>query len=351
MRRIIIFVFAAVLLWGCGKTVESTTNEINKLYFDSWVSIQKQKHPEYVWKQTSLGAWILEDKEGTGEALGEFDDSLYLRVNYTYYDFDGTISATTSEKVSQQLGDYNETYYYGPEIWYANSIYAGLEDLLKGMKRGGRRKVAIPGWLQTSERCATPEEYLSLASDKVGSNFICDIELVDYFRYVNEWELDSISRYLVRNYARHYGTDAAKARGDSAGAHGFYYIRDLAPSDTVTFRDTTVYINYIGRLLNGSVFDTNIRDTAMFHGIFSASRTYGPVAINYGSVWSDITMGSDSGDVIKGFARTLSVMKAYERGTGIFYSPLGYTYNGSGGKIPPYSPLRFDVEIVDEPKK
>ncbi|MBR0083804.1 MAG: hypothetical protein IJP93_06935, partial [Bacteroidales bacterium] len=72
MRRIIIFVFAAVLLWGCGKTVESTTSEINKLYFDSWVSIQKQKHPEYVWKQTGLGAWILEDKEGTGEALGEF---------------------------------------------------------------------------------------------------------------------------------------------------------------------------------------------------------------------------------------------------------------------------------------
>ena len=107
--------------------------------------------------------------------------------------------------------------------------------------------------------------------------------------------------------------------------------------------------DYIGRLLNGTVFDTSIRDTAMFYGIYSSGRSYGPVSINFGSEWSDSKMGAESNSIISGFARTLWTMHPKEKGTGIFYSPLGYSYNGSGGIIPPYSPLRFDIELVANP--
>ena len=350
-KYIILTAILACLAAGCAKSPASLSTDATRRYLEAWVHVQKQKHPEYLWKQTPLGAWILEDKEGSGKALGEFGDSTYVRVNFSFSNLDGTISSTTLERIAKQLGQYNETHYYGPHIWYAKGVYAGLEDALKGMKPGGRRKVMVPSWLLNYTRYTTEEEYLAADQSKNGDTGIYDLELVEFFDYVNEWELDSIGRYLARNFSKEFGTDASKARADSAGAHGFYYVQTEAPSDTVTLNDTTVYINYIGRLLNGKVFDTTIRDTAIFHGIYSESRTYGPVTVQIGDEWSNTTMGSDSNKIIKGFARTISKMKSFEKGTGIFYSPIGYGYKGSGSSIPGYSPLRFDVELVAAPKK
>ena len=309
MKKTLIYIIAACCLFGCGKAVTTSTSEASKRFLDAWVHVQKQKHPDYLWKQTSLGSWIMEETEGRGATLTEFTDSLYLRVNYTYFNLDGEITNTTSAKVSQQLGNYTENNYYGPQIWYANSIYAGLEELVKGMKRGGRRKAVIPGWLQTSERCNSLEEYMALADDKIGNTQVYDVELVDFFEDVNNWELDSVNRYLGRNFPRRFGKDPLKAKADSSGAHGFYYIRQEEPLENKELRDTTVYINYIGRLLNGTVFDTSIRDTAMYHGIYNSGRSYGPVSISFGGEWSDSKMGAESNSTRSKRAQAYSIRR------------------------------------------
>ena len=66
--------------------------------------------------------------------------------------------------------------------------------------------------------------------------------------------------------------------------------------------------------------------------------------------YTAITMGSSSNSstVIDGFAYALWNMRPHEAGTSIFYSPLGYGSTGSGSKIPGFSPLRFDIYIVDK---
>jgi len=346
MKKYIIMIAAVIgLIAACGRTPTTSKHEADKLSFDAWVQVQKELHPEYLWKQTELGSWLLEETVGTGELLDTDVDSLYVRVNYTTRSSDGTISGSSLAKIAQQLGTYSEANYYGPKIWYVDGIYAGLEELLQGMRYGGSRKAAIPGWLQTYTRYDSPEKYLN--DSTTHSTAIYDIELVESFTNVEKWELDSISRYLVRNFPAKYGTNPAVAQADSSGAHGFYYIRTQAPESEEELTDSTVYINYIGRLLNGQVFDTNIRDTAIFHGIYNSSRTYGPTSITLGSSWSDVKMGSSS--VVEGFARTIKSMKAYEKGVGVFYSTLGYKYNGSGNTIPGYSPLRFDIEMVSQP--
>lgn len=348
-NTILIAAVAALLATACAQTPKSYDTDATKRYLEAWVHVQKQKHPDYLWKQTELGSWILEDVPGTGDPITELEDSFYVRVNYTYTDLSGTVSGTTYERVAQQVGTYAETHYYGPVIWYAKGLYAGLEELIMGMKPGGKRKAMIPSWLMNYNRFDTPEGYLTADQSKNGDTGIYEVELVEYFNYVNEWELDSISRYLTHNYAKQFGTDAKKAKADSTGTYGLYYIQEKAPSDTTSLRDTTVYINYIGRLLDGRVFDTSIRDTAIFHGIYSDAREYEPVSIEFGSNWSDTKMGSSSSSVIQGFARTLWNMKSFEKGTGIFYSVLGYGYRGSGSSIPSYAPLRFDIELVAEP--
>lgn len=347
MKKYIIFALSVIALASCGRVVATKQHEADKRSFDAWVKVQQEKHPspEYLWQQTSLGSWLLEETAGTGDPVDSSVDSLYVRVNYTTRSLDGTITSYTSARIAQQLGTYNESYYYGPKILYLAGTYAGVEEIVNGMRDGGRRKAVVPGWLQTYSRYDSPDKYLNDSTSR--SPVIYDIELVEHFRNTDEWELDSISRYLVRNFPERYGTDAGKARADSSGAHGFYYIRTEAPSSQDALIDTTVYVNYIGRLLDGKVFDTNIRDTAIFHGVYSSSREYGPTTVSYGTEWSDIKL--DSGSVIEGFARILFGMGPFEKGTGIFYSPLGYSYNGSGSSIPGYAPLRFDIEIVPKP--
>ena len=131
---------------------------------------------------------------------------------------------------------------------------------------------------------------------------------------------------------------------------GFYYRQTAAPDSDKEFpNDTTIYINYIGRLLNGKVFDTTIADTAKRYSLYSSSSTYEPVSIKFNKDdYTQIKMGTDESDVIDGFAYTLSKMKSHESGVGIFYSGLGYGSSGSGGSIPSYSPLIFEIEIVDK---
>ena len=354
MKRIAIIAAVALCLCGCGKTRTVGTNEASKRYFDAWVHVQKQKQPELLWQETALGSWLLMDSKGTGPQVGEFPDSMYLRVNYTVCDLEGNVTITTSRTKAQQLGTYDEKTYYGPVIWYAKGIYAGLEDVIKDMRPGGRRTVLVPGWLSTYNHFDDPSGYLTQSADDIGSNAIYDIELVEAFQFMEQWSVDSVARYLVKEYPEKYAGDVSKAAADSSGAHGFYYIQTKPAADGWTWseetalKDTTVYINYIGRLLNGQVFDTNIRDTAIRYG-FDRDKTYEPVAINYGSSWSEITMTSESTSVIKGFARTLSKMGPYEKGSGIFIYSLGYGYSGSGTSIPGYAALRFDVELVDNP--
>lgn len=350
MKKITIIALAVLSLCSCGKKVTSTDLEAAQRYFNAWVHVQMQDHKEYLWKETELGSYILEDQEGAGPKLEAITDSMYIRVSYTQTLQTGDISGSTYEHISKQLGTYDETYYYGPVTAYAKGQYAGFEEALLGMRDGGRRKVLIPSWLMTYSRFDTKDGYLSQKTDDIGTTAIYDIELVEHFENIMPWSVDSLGRYLAAIFPAKYGSDPVKAQADSSGAYGFYYVSTKAPADDIELKDTTVYINYIGRLLNGRVFDTTIRDTAIRYGL-SRDKTYEPVSITLGDHWSDVKMGSSSSSVIQGFARTLCQMGPFEKGSGIFISTLGYSYKGSGYSIPAYAPLRFDVELVENPNK
>ena len=63
MKRFTIFAALAALLFaGCAQTPASKTTDASRRYLEAWVHVQKEKHPEYLWTQTGLGAWILEEE-------------------------------------------------------------------------------------------------------------------------------------------------------------------------------------------------------------------------------------------------------------------------------------------------
>lgn len=341
-KNIILLAAAIVCLSGCAKSASSGVNDAAKRYFDAWVKVNGYE----ACPRTALGSVIILDEPGTGKLVGESHDTLFVRLDYTISDLDGNITATTIEKVAQRVGTYTEGNYYGPAISYAGpqNISAGLQDAIKDMKVGGHRKVVVPGWLSTYNKHNTPEEYIA---SETGTDTVYDLKVVDVINNITNWEVDSVGRYLAKNYSAKYGTDPKKAAADSAGMHGFFFIKKDSRSGSIC-KDTTVYINYIGRLLNGQVFDTTIRDTAVKYGIYSSGKTYEPVSISCAEKYDQFTMGSEESSMIAGFAYGLSKMAPFGKGTAIFISQLGYSYSGSGNSIPAYSPLQFDLEIVDE---
>lgn len=334
MKKIAIYLFAAMLLsFACAKSPVTSPNDAAKAYFDAWVEINNDGS----WQTTPLGVYIMEDEPGTGaEVLTDTTGNHYLWVDYYSTTLKGSLTQYTYEWAFRQMNTYAEYYYYGPRVWQRgeNTMYAGIEDALIGMKEGGRRKFAVPAWLGVYARHSGVQAYLDAAS---GTAAIYDVKLAKIIPELHDWEADSVWHTVHRLFPE-------KAYKDSI-VTGMYYIRTKAPSSEGDMpTDTTVYINYIGRCLDGRVFDTNIRDTAVFYGVWNASRTYGPISIKWAEKVEDLKMDGSS-SLIRGFAEILKQMHPDEAGTGMFCSSRGYGSSGSGSAIPPFSPLRFDIEL------
>lgn len=321
----------AALMAGCAKENATSDNADNKAYIEAWL---KAKHPGV--SASGIGIYILDEKPGTGKTYNG-EDFAYLR--FTTRDMDGNILTTSEARISQQLGTYDKSYFYGPAVIPMDeaSCKVGVEALLTGMKVGGTRTALVPSWLMGYKRYDDAEEYFKKADAEDYSNTIYSITLEDCFDDEIQWELDSLSRFI-----------AASVPGATLVDEGLYYVRRKNPTKETTIpSDSTIYINYTGRLLNGQVFDTTIKDTAKVYGIYSSSKTYSPVAITFSDSDTELKMGS--GNVVAGFSKTIFRMRPYEHGTGYFISSYGYSSSGSGNRIPSYSPLRFDIELVDKP--
>ena len=348
-----LYIAAAIIIAGCAKTVTPGPNEANKRYFDAWMELN---YPDV--KPTGLGIYVLDETKGDGV---EVADSGFVLVDYRITNLEGEISSYTDAQTAKQLGTYDQTSYYGAKFWttYQTTIQAGLGDALKGMRAGGYKKVIIPSWLMTAKAFDTAQDYLDYYDEDESTSYsstIYEFEVKDYTEDINQWQVDSIGRFFRNKTVKIHGEPADQVfegmtAVDTVQA-GFFYKQIAAPVDTTSFaKDTTIYINYTGKLLNGLVFDTSIERVAKDNGLYSPTRTYGPVQINWGESASEITMGSDKNSVIEGFALTLWQMRSMEKGVGVFYSNLGYQYSGSGASIPGYAPLIFEVEIVEKPEE
>ena len=347
-----LYIAAAVIMAGCAKTVTPGPNEANKRYFDAWMQLN---HPGV--EPSGLGIYVLSETEGDGV---EVSDSGFVLVDYRIASLEGNISSYTDAQTAKQLGTYDKTSYYGAKFWttYQTTIQAGLGDALKGMRAGGYKKVIVPSWLMTSKVFNTAQDYLNYYDEEESTSYsstVYEFTVKDYTEDINQWQVDSIGRFFGNKTVMIDGKPAAQVFDGMTAVDtvkaGFFYKQISAPVNTASFaKDTTIYINYTGKLLNGLVFDTSIEKVAKDNGLYSTSRTYEPVQIHWGEEYSEIRMGSDKSSIIEGFALTLWQMRAMEKGVGVFYSNLGYQYSGSGASIPGYAPLIFEIEIVEKPE-
>ena len=104
-------------------------------------------------------------------------------------------------------------------------------------------------------------------------------------------------------------------------ATGLFYVETTKGTGDSPAATDMVRVHYTGRLLDGTIFDSSVErgEPAEF-------------ALN---------------QVISGWTEGLQLMKKGGKATLLIPSALAYGAYGSGDRIPPYSPLVFEVELLD----
>ena len=117
-------------------------------------------------------------------------------------------------------------------------------------------------------------------------------------------------------------------------ASGLYYIESKKGNGKKPAAGNIVKVNYVGKLLDGTIFDTSDEAVAKAANIFQEGRKYEPLEFPVGQ-----------GQVIPGWDEGILLMSTGSKGKLLIPSAIAYGAQG-GGPIPPYSPLVFEVELV-----
>ena len=118
-------------------------------------------------------------------------------------------------------------------------------------------------------------------------------------------------------------------------ADGLYVVVKKQGKGTKVAVGRQVAINYTGRLLDGTMFDSSVESNAKEGGIFQPGRPYEPLSYVVGQMglirgWEEGVMGQPEGTQLQL----------------IIPSAMGYGSADNIPTIPPYSTLVFDLEIV-----
>jgi FKBP-type peptidyl-prolyl cis-trans isomerase len=313
----VVLALVACVMFSCAQEKEESSDDIQRKILDAYVSLY------YPQAQTMPDGLVYIDKvAGTGTALEKYNAAYVDIVTKT---LDGNYGEYTDPEIAKRLGTYSKANFYGPKLFEVGygSTYIGLETVLTGMKEGGEATFIMPPWL-------TGTEYAS-SSQSVSISMIYTVKLKTVIKDIIKYQMDTMASYAKIHYPN---LDTL--------SKGFYFKSLYAGGKDTIASDATVNVRYVGRLLNGFIFDTNIADTAKKYGIYDAAKSYEPLEITYSETAATM---SEANSTKIGFCMGLKQMKNYKQEAfTMFYSEFGYGATGEGGqnaKIGPYQPLIF----------
>lgn len=299
------------------------------LAFDHMMTAWIRVHYPSVKPFGTHGAYILEMDKGDGAVIG---DSAYVRVFYTKRTLDGTIMDTNVEEVAKQLGSYDASYNYAGNTWRMTQGYVpdGLEEVMRTMRSGGKAAIALPKTASSHLYSL----YDAFSSTEEANNYIYELEIDTVVTDIISYQDKEMREWFRTHYASE----------DTLSAHQYFKKLEEKTANTDTIAEgSSISVYYIGRLINGQVFDTNIEDTAKFYRIWSSSREYSALSMTYHK--SEDESSSSTNDVVEGFEQAILKMNYGEKAVTLFNSELGYGEAGSNPAIPEYSPLSFWLYI------
>lgn len=140
--------------------------------------------------------------------------------------------------------------------------------------------------------------------------------------------LQAIEMQVLVDYVRNNGfSDIA--------TNGVYYKSTQEGKGIKPAQDKKVKVHYVGKFLDGRVFDTSVESVAKESGKYDAMRKYEPL---------EFTIGKRQ--MIVGFEEAVKMMSEGEKGVVVIPSKLAYG-SRQRGEIPAFSTLIFELELIE----
>ena len=324
---------------SCAIDKDESTESRQRRVLEAYIYNYNKEHGTNL-QPTESGIYVLEHNQQPGGQI--ISGESYVYVHYETQQLDGTYTYTTNKETAQRLGTYSASKYYGPTLMRLGngSLTEGVEEVLKMTTQGSYIDAIIPPWLSGSKY----DSYYGTTQQETESiRYMMNIRRV--ISDITQYQLDTMRIYMNKNY---------NMQEKDTLYTGMYFKKLVDAGQDTIVADTEVKYRYIGKLLDGYVFDTNIADSAKKFRIYDSSKSYDAATITYKSTYDEMTSSSSdesSSGVIKGFAMALKEMSYGDVAIAVFYSDLGYGASGnmsSGAGVPAYQPIVFYIAIEEE---
>ncbi len=319
LNKFMLMAVAALALFSCAQEKDDSDRVVQERILNAFVDVN---YPQA--RRTESGLVMIDSVEGTGDTLKLYKAGFF---KYSIKSLGGIYSETNFEELAKVLGTYSNANYYGPKLYELGfqTTYAGVEEVMVNMREGGKATFILPPWLSYTTSKNSWNQNVSA---------IYEIELTEVVNNIITWEQDTMKAYANKYYP---GLDTLSAN---------FYFKKLHESGEDTLSNGSVNVWYIGRLLDGWVFDTNIADSAKKFGIFDKTKEYSALSVQYSE---SIDQMAEDNSLVEGFCRAIHQMNYGDKGFAMFNSDMGYGAEGSSS-IGPYQPLTFWLYIEPDTK-
>ncbi|WP_299452405.1 FKBP-type peptidyl-prolyl cis-trans isomerase [uncultured Microscilla sp.] len=289
-----------------------------KIIMDKYIAEQKLKNVQ----ATASGLHYVIHQAGKG-ALPKPGET--VKVNYTGKLTNGKVFDTSLEDQAKVHGKYNPGRPYKPFEFQIGRgrVIKGWDEGIALLKPGAKATLLVPSYLGYGERGAGGDI-------PPNSVLVFEVELVGIKGKNDDQQLKIKEKAKIQQYLQEKKLGNAKVT-----ASGLHYVIRKAGKGKKATPGSKVKVNYTGKLLNGKVFDTNVKAVAKKSGKYNPKRPYEPI---------EFTLGK--GQVIRGWDEGITLLKVGDKATFVIPSALAYGARSIGADIPPNSVLVFEVELV-----
>lgn len=303
MKQLIFILTLAFGLTACGQQnglknmmVADPTTQEDK---DKNAIIQYAIDNKMNLQTTESGMFYIMEKEGSGDVHPTQEDKITAHYHGTL--LDGTVFDSSYDR-----GE--------PFTFSLGGVINGWKEAIPMLTKGGKGKFFIPSNLGYGNRPA----------GKIPPNsvLVFDIELVDFMdpETARKAELEKMKGAIAKEAATMSNYAKEKGLAVQTSESGIQYNISKEGSGDNPTTASLVTAHYHGTLLDGTVFDSSVDRGE-------------PITFRLGQV-------------IRGWQEAIPMLKKGGKGTFIIPSPLAYGPR-QAGKIPPNSPLVFEIELVD----
>jgi FKBP-type peptidyl-prolyl cis-trans isomerase FkpA len=221
----------------------------------------------------------------------------------------------------------------------------GMDEIFLGLRKGDSISIKapalkifgdnVPYFLKAEQNVKIQIGVIDVLDEKGAQDFFMKLQ-ENQMKKENEaaakqveTDIKLIEEYVAKN-------KLAASRTES----GLFYVIEKEGQGEVIQAGQTVSVQYAGFLLDGTLFDTSLKDLAQQNKVYNEQRDamggYAPIEVQVGV-----------GAVIPGWDEGLALLKKGSKAKLLIPSTLAYGNRQSGEIIKPNSVLVFDVEVTD----